>query len=68
MIDASNRRTAISDPSSLHRRAGSAPNRRRSTVQNPRLPYVDAFVTREAERVFRVDRITRVVDLGLSSS
>jgi DNA polymerase III epsilon subunit len=43
---------------------GAISNRRRITVQNLRLPYVDAFChLREAERVFRIDRITRVVDL-----
>lgn len=68
MIDAlksahSDRRDLLIDYTDIHGQ-GAISNRRRITVQNLRLPYVDAFChLREAERVFRVDRITRVVDL-----
>ena len=68
MIDAlksahSARRDLLIDYTDIHGQ-GAISNRRRITVQNLRLPYVDAFChLREAERVFRVDRITRVVDL-----
>jgi DNA polymerase III epsilon subunit family exonuclease len=68
MIDAlrsahSDRRDLVIDYTDIHGQ-GALSNRRRITVQNLRLPYVDAFChLREAERVFRVDRITRVVDL-----
>ena len=75
MIDAlksahSTQRDLVIDYTDVHGQ-GALSNRRRITVQNLRLPYVDAFChLREAERVFRVDRITRVVDLvptGLAS-
>jgi DNA polymerase III epsilon subunit len=57
------RRDLVIDYTDVHGQ-GALSNRRRITVQNMRLPYVDAFChLREAERVFRVDRITRVVDL-----
>ena len=68
MIDAlkaahSDQRDLLIDYTDIHGQ-GALSNRRRITVQNLRLPYVDAFChLREAERVFRVDRITRVVDL-----
>jgi DNA polymerase III epsilon subunit family exonuclease len=68
MIDAlkaaqRDRRDLVIDYTDIHGQ-GAISNRRRITVQNLRLPYVDAFChLREAERVFRVDRITRVVDL-----
>jgi DNA polymerase III epsilon subunit family exonuclease len=71
MIDAlkaaqSDRRDLVIDYTDIHGQ-GAISNRRRITVQNLRLPYVDAFChLREAERVFRVDRITRVLDLGLT--
>jgi DNA polymerase III epsilon subunit family exonuclease len=71
MIDAlkaahSDRRDLVIDYTDIHGQ-GAISNRRRITVQNLRLPYVDAFChLREAERVFRVDRITRVVDLEAS--
>jgi DNA polymerase-3 subunit epsilon len=59
----SDRRDLVIDYTDVHGQ-GALSNRRRITVQNLRLPYVDAFChLREAERVFRVDRITRVVDL-----
>jgi DNA polymerase III epsilon subunit family exonuclease len=69
MIDAlksaqSARRDLVIDYTDIHGQ-GAISNRRRITVQNLRLPYVDAFChLREAERVFRVDRITRVIDLA----
>ena len=71
MVDAlksahSAQRDLVIDYTDVHGQ-GALSNRRRITVQNLRLPYVDAFChLREAERVFRVDRITRVVDLGLT--
>ena len=71
MIDAlkaaqSDRLDLVIDYTDIHGQ-GAISNRRRITVQNLRLPYVDAFChLREAERVFRVDRITRVVDLDAS--
>jgi len=59
----SDQRDLVIDYTDVHGQ-GALSNRRRITVQNLRLPYVDAFChLREAERVFRVDRITRVVDL-----
>jgi DNA polymerase III epsilon subunit family exonuclease len=68
MVDAiksahTDQRDVVIDYTDVHGQ-GALSNRRRITVQNLRLPYVDAFCPRRAAaRVFRVDRITRVVDL-----